>query len=557
MRRLPLVPTRVSILLMTLTACASSPTRDAPHVTFVGPRFDLGPDRSPALAVTVDARGRVVALHGALPTPSADRAFARVPGEVAVAGLGDAHLHLAWLARGAERVDLARAGSASDAATTVLAFARANPETTIVGGDGWDQTRWPGQAFPTAADLAPDPYGRPIVLSRVDGHAVWLDAVALARVADLLAIPSPPPERVLRDAAGAPTGVIVDPRAAIHERLTPTPTAADLRRWITRGLDLVADAGLVEVHDMATSPAELEVLVALAAEGPLPARVVVYLDASEGSFAWLAARGPGPVIIGPDLEVRGVKLFADGALGSRGAALHAPYSDEPGHLGQATPPADLTRDAVRAAALGYDVAIHAIGDRGNTLALDALEAAKARATRPFRGRVEHAQVLDRAAVDRLVAGGFVASMQPTHATSDMRWAEARVGADRLTWAYAWRSLAAAGVALAFGSDAPVESFDPRLGLWAATRRQTPAGDPPDGWRAHEALSFVDAARAFSAGVAFAAQAERDRGALAVGQLLQLSVFDRPPSEDLLAAVPVATVRGRLVRAIRPIRPIQR
>lgn len=522
-------------------ACASSS-----DVVYVGPRF-VSPDRPAgapdAVALRVDANGKVVALLDAYPS---DGRLVRVPGTFALPGLGDAHIHLSWLARADERLALRGMTSIAAIRAAVETHAAAHPELAVIEGDDWDQTLWPGAAFPTAADLGTT-VTRPVVLWRVDGHVIWLNAAAMALLKDYLAADHALPERIMRDAQGQATGVVVDSGQPLRDIILPVPSEADLRRWIVAGMARCADVGLVEVHDMATSPAELHVLAQLAREGALPIRVVSYVDHSKASFAWLAAHGAGPLRLSADLEVRGVKLYADGALGSRGAALKAPYSDEPGHSGQATPLDELVADATRAAALGYDVAIHAIGDLGNANALTALETAKQAALRPFRGRVEHAQVVDRADIARFAAGGFVASMQPTHATSDMRWAEARVGPERLLGAYAWRSFLTAGVALAFGSDAPVESFDPRLALWAATRRQTVDGQPPGGWTPSEAVSFEEAVRAMSAGVAYAAQGEAQRGAWRPGLEAAVTAFDKDPRVDLLGARATATVRGLVVR----------
>ncbi|MFO0749365.1 MAG: amidohydrolase [Myxococcota bacterium] len=522
--------------------CASSS-----DVVFIGPRFYAGPGAPDAVALRADAHGRVVALLARYP---ADGRLVHVPGAYALPGLGDAHVHLSWIARQDDALALAGLTSVEAVRTALEAHASAHPELAVITGEGWDQTLWPGAAFPSAADLGAA-LQRPAVLTRVDGHAIWLNGPAMAAVADYLAADHALPERILRGPDGHATGVVVDPAELLLQRLVPAPRAADLRRWIVAGLARCADAGLVEIHDMATTPADLAILQDLAAAGPLPVHVVTYLENGKAAFTWLGAHRAGPVAPGSDLEVRGIKLYADGALGSRGAALKAPYSDEPGHSGQASPLDALVTAAVDAARAGYDVAIHAIGDLGNDHALTALEAAKKAATRPFRGRVEHAQVIDLADLPRFAAGGFVASMQPTHATSDMRWAEARLGPERIRGAYAWKTFLAAGVALAFGSDAPVEGFDPRLALWAATTRRTTAGEPAGGWRTSEAVSFDEAVRAMSAGVAYAAQGEATRGRWAPGYEVAISAFDRDPRGDILGAHATATVRGLRVRVREP------
>jgi predicted amidohydrolase YtcJ len=522
----------------------------------------------------------------------------QLPGAYAVPGLGDAHVHLDGIGSQAEMVDLAGTTSVAEVQTRIADFARTHPELRAIVGINWDQTRLTPPEFPGAADLrGVDPGGRPLVLWRVDGHALWLDEVAMGTVRDYFAVrtggPQAASERILRDASGAPTGIVVDPDPRLYAALVPAPTRAEFARWLGTALPALAAAGLVEAHDMGVTVAELEALMALAAApGGLPLRVIVYLKDEPASWEWLTTHAPGPVVLGPDLEVRGIKLFADGALGSRGAALKAPYSDEPAHRGQPADPETLVRAALRADGLGYQVAIHAIGDAGNANALTAIERARAAwtlagsaalhkpwqaAAAPLRHRVEHVQVLDLATdLARLRASDAVASMQPTHATSDMRWAEARLGPERILGAYAWRALLSARVPLAFGSDAPVEAYDPRLGLWAATTRQALGGDgvPEHGWytkqiagslapgsdadptrglRERECLTLVEALRAFSAGVAYAAQGETERGALAVGQLLELTLFDRvlatpvdlDPTRTAHASVVGTVRRGRL------------
>lgn len=525
---------------------------------YVGPRF-LGPEGDLA-GLEVDAAGRIAAVYP-IGTDLASVAQARgltvrrLDGERAVPGLVDAHLHVTWIGRAAEEIDLSAACSAREVADLVQRFAVAHPEVPVLMGRDWDQTRWDGgaaAAFPTAADLGE--LDRPVVLTRVDGHAVWLNAVALGRARALIeAHANTPGTRVLRLASGALSGVIIDPPAEVWAALTPKADGPTLERWIGAALSRLAALGLVEVHDMATSPAELAAMQRLA-EGGLPLRLVVYLDDSEASLTWLEAhrrvdpagdasesRSISPVA--PDLVVAGLKLFADGSLGSRGAALKADYSDEPGHRGQAVDGAALIAKAERAARAGYPVAIHAIGDRGVDLALAAVDAANA-VTPGLRHRIEHAQVVDPADLAHFHATGATASMQPTHATSDMRWAEARLGA-RIVGAYAWRTMLARSIPLVFGSDAPVESPDPRLGLWAAVFRQTVDGNPPDGWRAQEALTLREALAAFSHAAWRAAPLGPERGVFKVGARFDATLFDRDIVADpraLLAAKVVGRVR---------------
>lgn len=573
------------MLAVPLAACA---TAESGGTLWVGPTFATLDDAAPtAAAVLTDATGRITRIYPTPPAPLPGVAVVQLPGAYAVPGLGDAHVHLDGIGSQAEMVDLAGTTSVAEVQTRIAEFARAHPDLPAIVGINWDQTRFTPPEFPSATDLrGVDPGGRPLALWRVDGHALWLDQAAMEK-ARAYFVPAgeavevgaagqhAASERILYGGDGAPTGVVVDPDPRLYAALIPAPTRADFARWLGTALPALAAAGLVEAHDMGVTVAELEALMALAAAPDgLPLRVVVYLKAEASSWEWLTAHAPGPVVLGPDLEVRGVKLFADGALGSRGAALKAPYSDEPAHRGQPADPATLVRDALRADALGFQVAIHAIGDAGNANALTAIERARAAwalererqllhkpwqaAADALRHRIEHVQVLDLAAdLARLHDSDAVASMQPTHATSDMRWAEARLGPERILGAYAWRALLSAGVPLAFGSDAPVESYDPRLGLWAATTRQALGGDgvPEHGWYTKQCATLAEALSAFSAGVAYAAQGEAERGALAVGRLLELTLFDRvlaapadlDPTRAAHASVVGTVRRGALVR----------
>ena len=518
---------------------------------FVGPVFWTAVPGAPDYrAVAVDGDGVVTALYETLPDPlPAGVTRVDLPGALALPGLIDAHLHLAWIGRSFETLDLHGARSPSEIHARVSDLLAAHPDVAVVSGDGWDQTLFPDQAFPTAADLGPG--DRPVVLTRVDGHALWLNDVALAIALGL------PGEvgRVLTDASGTPTGVVVDPTDALRAALTVPPQATDQLRWLRAGLAACADAGLVEVHFMAATVAELDALATIArADGRLPVRVAVYLYAGDEAFAWLDAHPAGVVTLHPDVRVLGVKMFADGALGSRGAALKAPYADAPGERGADIPLDQLRAWASRTAAGGRQLAVHAIGDRANAVALDVIAAAGGPAG--LRHRIEHAQVVDPVDWPRFAALGVVASMQPTHATADLRWAADRLGDARLTGAYAWNTVLRRGIPLAFGSDAPIESWRPELGLYAAVTRQDAAGEPPGGWRPEERLTLAEAVRAFSAGAASAAHEEDRRGALAVGRPLDLTVFDRDPRPHPAAwrdARAAATVRDGVVRRPAPPR----
>jgi predicted amidohydrolase YtcJ len=399
-------------------------------------------------------------------------------------GMVDHHAHPGGLGRMLSELDVTGTTSLAQVQELVAAA----PGTGWIQGRGWDHTDWgDNTAFPLATDL--DHVDRPVALRRVGGHTLWVNSAGLAAAGIDADTVSPEGGRIVRDDQGQPTGVLIDAAMGLVD--LPTPDAAELERRMVLALDAIRDAGLVGVHDMGVSCDGVDLYERLALNDQLPVHVTVYLDPEcdvrldqLDDGIWRRNR----------LTVAGVKVYADGALGSRGALLSADYTDEPGNHGHPLTPADALQAWVERYPGGPGaphVAFHAIGDQAATWVLDAFQAAGA------TGRLEHAQVVrpeDRA---RMAELGVVASMQPTHATSDMPWAEARLGPERVQWSYAWRSMLNDGVGLVFGSDFPVESVDPGLGLWSATNRTDLDGHPAGGWRMDQALSLDEAVRAFS------------------------------------------------------------
>src|SRR5262245_1669358 len=472
-------------------------------------------------------------------------------GAVAVPGLTDAHGHLESLGETLESVDLLGCKSLDELVERVSARAKTQPSGTWIIGRGWDQTLFPGQQFPEHAALSKRVPDHPVYLERVDGHAAFVNARAL-ELAGLIgvngvngALPSVEGGRIVVGVDGKPTGVLVDAATTLVTAMIPDADHATRTRRILAAQEALLAFGLTGMHDMGTSPATLAVLQELERDGKLKLRVASYLWANEG----LGGFGRIRVVDDPERKLRviGAKLMIDGALGSRGAALLEPYSDAPGESGlpQFTPEAYGQRlsEVIRA---GLQPATHAIGDRGNRIVLDAYEHAfppsKAAAVRP---RIEHAQVVAPEDWPRFGALGVIPSMQPTHATSDMRWAEARLGPERVLGAYAWRRLASVRTPLAFGSDFPVESPDPLAGLYAARTRQDKSGNPPDGWLADQCLDGSAALAGFTSGAAYAAHEEELRGKLLPGFAADLSVLTLDPTacepRELLAARVLATI----------------
>jgi predicted amidohydrolase YtcJ len=460
-------------------------------------------------------------------------------GRAVTPGLIDAHSHLSGLGMALDEVDLRGAPTYEEVIRRVRDAAGRLPAGAWVSGRGWDQNLWPGKQFPTHGALSQAVPDHPVWLTRIDGHAVLANAKAMAILGLGAATPDPSGGRLLRDADGQLTGVLVD--RAIELARLPEPSAADRERYLAAAARHCVALGLTTVTDMGIGAADLEAYFALRRERRLPLRAALFLADQEDLLTSWFARGPD-IDAAARVTVRGVKLYADGALGSRGAALVEPYSDDPGNLGLLVSSGEhLEAVARQAAAHGFQVAIHAIGDRGNLVALDAMERALGGPRPELRFRLEHAQVLRLDDIARLARLGIIASMQPTHATSDMPWAKERLGEARLAGAYAWRKVLAAGGRLALGSDFPVESADPRLGLYAAVTRQDLAGNPPGGWFPAERLTRQEALRGFTLDAAWSLFLDREIGSLAVGKRADLVVFAHDPMTVPAAEIPRAGV----------------
>ncbi len=459
-------------------------------------------------------------------------------GRTVTAGLVDGHCHLYGLGSASEQVSLKGLGSEQAAATVVADAAKARAPGEWITGRGWDQNRW-GGIFPTKASLDLVLGARPAALRRVDGHALWANSAALKLAGITRATPDPAGGKIVRDAAGEPTGVLIDLAMELVEAQVPSAPPEVRARRIRAAAQLAIEAGLTGVHEMGiddTTAAvyrELTTARAAGARGALPLRVTAYLEGSPALAATLAQRAREPDDGDDYFAIVGMKLYADGALGSRGAALAADYSDEPGNRGLwVTEPAALTTAVGQAADAGWQVATHAIGDAAIHATLDAYQAAiSAHPGQDLRLRVEHAQVMLPADIPRMARLGVLASMQPTHATSDMPWAEARLGARRILGTYAWRSFLDVGATLVAGSDFPIEETSPMFGLYAAVTRQDPNGQPVGGWYPHQRMTLDEALFAFTAAPARAGFVEAHRGRLAAGFVADVTVFDRPLAPD--------------------------
>ncbi|HRQ66075.1 MAG TPA: amidohydrolase [Xanthomonadaceae bacterium] len=490
----------------------------------------LDADNRRAEAMVVGEDGRILAL-GAVDQLARDYPAARhhdLGGGVVLPGLIDAHGHLLNLGLALLSADLVGARSKDEVVQRLLRFAATLPPRAGLTGRGWDQNLWPEAEFPTAADLDAAFPDRPVWLRRVDGHASWGNSAALrAATRELSGDWHPEGGRILRDDDGHATGVFIDTAMALIQ--APQPDAAFRRRALEMAVAEAARLGLTGVHDAGMNLEALGFLREMAEAGRLPIRVYAMADGDGATLDWLCENGPYQHP-GGRLTMRAVKLYADGALGSRGAALIADYSDDPGNRGLLVTAEDRLRAAVtKALRCDIQVATHAIGDRANRSVLDLYRDLVADAARPaLRLRIEHAQIVARDDLPRFAELGVIASMQPIHATSDIPWAGLRVGRDRLYGAYAWQRLIESGARLAFGSDFPVEPVNPAFGLYAALTRQDVDGDPPGGWLPDQRLDLETTLRAFTLGAAYAGFADDEVGSLAVGKRADFIVVDQDP-----------------------------
>ncbi len=480
-------------------------------------------------------------------------------GRTVIPGMIDAHLHVMGLGLAQLTLDLSGTNSLAEAQTQIAAYAAANPDRPWIIGRGWNQERWGLGRFPTAAELDAAHADRPIWLMRADGHAGWANSIALATANVTAASTDPSGGRIERLAGSLePSGVLVDAAMALVEAQVPPPRAADRDLALHEAQELLIRQGVTAVADMGTTIENWMTYRRAGDAGTLRIRIMSYAD-SVPVMLLIGGTGPTPWLYDDRLRLNGIKLYLDGALGSRGALLKAPYADEPGNQGLALLDGTQLRNLMsRAAMNGFQPAVHAIGDAANAEALAAIEELSEDFTGDRRWRIEHAQVVDPADLARFGRHGIIASMQPLHQSSDRLMAEARLEPARLEGAYAWKAMLEAGATLAFGSDAPVEPADPFAGMAVAISRTDADGQPFGGWIPQQRVTREQALAAYTAGAAFAGFAEGRFGQLAEGQRADFLVLDRDPlmanHEQLRATRVLQTwIGGRKVHEVAAAR----
>jgi predicted amidohydrolase YtcJ len=448
-------------------------------------------------------------------------------GKTVLPGFIDAHGHVMGLGFGALSLDLSGARSLDEAKAMVAAYAQANPNRKWITGRGWNQEAWGLGRFPTAADLDQVVGDRAVWLERADGHAGWANSAAM-REANVTASTASPAGGRIEKSGNAPAGVFVDAAMQLIERAVPQPLPKERDAAFLEAQQALLANGITAVADMGTTIEDWLSYRRMADIGAMRVRIMSYAAGVE-TASKIGGKGPTPWLYDDHLRLGGVKIYLDGALGSRGAALKAPYADAAGEKGLSfLSDTQLQNQMSRAAMDNFQLAVHAIGDKANSQVLDAIQVLNATYGGDRRWRIEHAQIVDPTDLKSFGKYGTIASMQPTHQTGDRTMAEARLGPSRLSGAYAWKSVLDNGGKLAFGSDFPVEKPDPWAGWAAAFTRQDANGQPPGGWHPEEAVSREQAWWAFTGGAAYAGFAEKNFGNLAPGQKADFIVVDRDP-----------------------------
>ena len=471
-------------------------------------------------------------------------------GKTVYAGFTDAHGHLTGLGAALRNVDLTGTTSYQEVVDRVSKRAAQVPAGSWVQGRGWDQNDWSDTQFPTHDALSRAVPNNPVILERVDGHAVLANAKAMQLAHVTKATPDPAGGRILRDASGAPTGVFVDNAMSLIDRAVPDPTAAEAREGVRLAMKQMNSLGLTGMHDAGEDCRTIKLFEDMAKAHELTARNYVMVSAGGVCMDSMMAIGPRDNVDGDHMiAIRAVKAYADGALGSRGAMLLEPYSDEPSQKGlPVTPRAQLQVIALKALKSGFQMNTHAIGDAANREVLDVYEEALKQIPRAdHRFRIEHAQVISPSDIPRFAQLGVIPSMQTTHQTSDMYWAEKRVGPERIRGAYAWRSLLNTGVVIPNGTDFPVESEDPLYSFHAAVTRQDAKNWPAGGWYPEQRMTREEALDAMTIWPAYASFQEQQLGSITPGKLADFTVLDQDimtvPAEDILKTRVQLTVLG--------------
>lgn len=482
-------------------------------------------------------------------------------GKTVIPGMVDAHAHFGGLAGTLRSVDLVGTKSYDDVIARVVERAKTVPKGTWIQGRGWDQNAWGNTAFPTHEKLSAAVPDHPVILTRVDGHAALVNTSAMQAANVTAATKDPSGGKLIRGANNAPTGVLIDNAQGIVGSKVPRETVAETRAALKGAINLMHRWGLTGMHDAGASRAMIDLYEDMAKANELNLRLYVMIGDNADALNHYMQVGPRSALYDGQLWVRSIKLYADGAMGSRGAALLEPYADDPNNSGLLlSAPEHIREVAERALKSGFQVNTHAIGDRGNRVVLDAYEQAlKSNPTADHRFRVEHAQIINYDDIPRFAQLGVIPSMQASHQTSDMYWIGKRLGPTRLYGAYAWRSLLNSGVVIPNGSDFPVEQVNPLISFHASVARQDANNWPAGGWFPEQRMTREEALRSMTLWPAYSAFQEKEMGSLTPGKYADFVILDqdimRVPAELILDTNVIATyIGGREVYRAKTITP---
>jgi hypothetical protein len=545
-------PVWAGVALMAATASGPGAASGAADLLLRGGRVFVGKGLPGATALAV--RGERVLAVGDDATLAPHRGprtrVVELAGRLVVPGFNDAHVHFLDGGFGLLSVDLRDAADEAEFARRVAAHARGLPAGTWILNGNWDHEAWPSRALPSRGLIDAVTPEHPVFVNRLDGHMALANSLALRLAGVDRATPDPEGGTIVRDASGEPTGILKDNAQELMARAIPEPSRAMNLRAARAALAEAARLGVTTIQDNSAADA-LPTYQELRARGELTARISAWRPIAH--LPQLRETGIRSGLGDDWIRVGALKILADGSMGAGTAAFFEPYADDPATRGLLLyPPQELRRLIREADAAGFQLAVHAIGDRANSLVLDAFEeAVRANGPRDRRFRIEHAQVVRKADLARYRALGVIASIQPSHCIDDMRWAEKRIGLARCRDAYNFASFTRAGIAVALGTDWYVEPLDPRIGLYAAVAREYPAGGPPGGWFPEERLGLEDALDLYTRGSAYAERAEGDKGTLEPGKLADFVVFARdllalPAREILTTPVEMTVVGGRVV-----------